>query len=77
MLLGSTYPSSPKMMYQNPGSKWKWSRRLRGGSPAQILGLFDFRQVLGKLLLSSLVLESLDPSVSSDDVLAHITIIFP
>jgi hypothetical protein len=76
MSLGSTYPSSPKMMYQNPGSKWKWSRRLRGGLPAWILGLFDFAQVLGKLSLSSLVLESLDPLVSSDDALAHIKIVF-
>jgi hypothetical protein len=76
MLLGSMYPSSPKMMYRNPGSKWKWSRRLRGGLPARISGLFDFAQVLGKLSLLLLVLKSMDPSVLSDDVLAHIKIIF-
>ncbi len=64
------------MMYRNPGSKWKWSQRLRGGSPARILGLFDFAQVLGKVSLSSLVLELLDPSVLSDDALAHIKMIF-
>jgi hypothetical protein len=70
------YPSSLKMMYQNPGWKWKWSRRLRGGSPARILGLFDFAQVLGKLSLSLLMLKLLDPSVLLDNALAHIKIIF-
>ena len=44
--------------------------------PAQILVLFDFAQVLGKLSLSSLMLELLDLSVLSDDALAHIKIIF-
>ncbi len=63
-------------MYRNPGSKWKWSWRLWGGSPARILGLFNVAQVLSKLSLLSLVLESLDPSVLSDDALAHVKIIF-
>jgi hypothetical protein len=40
------------------------------------LGLFDFAQVLGKLSLSSLVLELLDPSVLSEDALAQIKFIF-